>query len=269
MSVACYVDYGGKHAREKVLRAFAEGCGGTVVFYAEPSLKPGITDHVIMGMWETQNRMIELVLKSGQNLWYLDNGWWVDIWKYGRRGVNDAYYRVSQNGMAPKFLPGVSFDRAKAFGVKLEPWRTDGRHVLVCLQFNPELAKGFGFNYGKWKNDLKEYLPTVTDRPIVYRQKPRDVTKIRPLAEAMKNAWCVVTHSSNAAVEAAMAGVPVFCDPSCGAAMVGCTDFSKIEEPVRPDNRKEWISSLMWQQFSVEEFRSGLAWRVLNNAGSG
>lgn len=263
MTLAGYVGFGGKTKDCMVMRAFTEGCDGQLIVLREPVPDWSREDHAIYGMWPFQMALARALLAAGKPLWYIDNGWFVNLWKVGRLHPEAAFYRVSRNGLAPKFLPGKSMERANKFDVRIKPWRTGGRHVLVCLPYNPEYASGFGVDIHQWLADLKILLPSVTDRPIVYREKPRDVTRITPLGEALKNAWCLVTHSSNAAVEAAMVGVPVFCEPVCGAAMVGCTDFTKIETPIYPDNREEWIASLMWQQFSLNEFRSGLAWQTL------
>ena len=97
----------------------------------------------------------------------------------------------------------------------------------------------------------------MTDRPIVFR--PKFAVMPKPLSADLKDAWCVVTHSSTAAVTAALQGVPVFCEPTCAAASVGCTDLSQIETPRRPD-REEWLAELAWRQWSEAEMKGGLAW---------
>jgi len=231
-----------------------------MIIVREPVPDWNAPDHAVYGMWRVQMELVRKFRRDGRPFWYIDNGWFRNI---GEREIERRWYRVTRNGMAPRLLPGRTMDRAGMFHVKIQPWRTGGRHVLVCLPYNQEFAKGFGVDYSQWLTGLQRLLPTITDRPIKWREKPRDVTKIQPLAVALQDAWCLVTHSSNAAVEAALMGVPVFCEPTCGAAMVGCADFTKIEDPVRPDNREEWIASLMWQQFSLAEFRSGLAWKTL------
>ena len=80
----------------------------------------------------------------------------------------------------------------------------------------------------------------------------------RPLATDLEDAWCVVTHSSTAAVEAVIAGVPVFVEPTCAAAPVGRTDLD-IENPVYPE-REPWVAALARRQWSREEVSSGKAW---------
>ena len=43
------------------------------------------------------------------------------------------------------------------------------------------------------------------------------------------------------------------------------TDLSKIETPFYPDNRQEWVDSLIANQYTLKEIRTGVAWRRLQN----
>jgi hypothetical protein len=167
--------------------------------------------------------------------------------------------RVERGRFWPVLTYGThTLERALSLGVEIKPWQRDGRHILVCLQ---------GFKFGRpWGIDIKRWnwsgvkrIKGCTDRPIVVRPKPLYRKSSVPLETDMEGAWCVVTHSSTAAVKAVLAGVPVFCEPTCAAAVVGCTDLSQIENPVRPD-REAWVAELAWRQFSRSEMQSGMAW---------
>jgi len=68
-----------------------------------------------------------------------------------------------------------------------------------------------------WTTETIEQIKRYTDRPIKIRNKPRgrgtsgpSEAKV-PLSEDLKDAWCLVTSCSIAAVEAMCEGVPVFC----------------------------------------------------------
>jgi hypothetical protein len=76
----------------------------------------------------------------------------------------------------------------------------------------------------------------------------------------------LVTWSSAAANEALLAGVPVFVAGDCAASKMGLSDFTKIESPIYPPGRAAWAAALAGQQWSLEEFRSGVAWRTLQAA---
>jgi hypothetical protein len=57
-------------------------------------------------------------------------------------------------------------------------------------------------------------------------------------------------------------GCPVFVDQLSAAALVGQTDFSKIETPVYPE-RQAWLNSLAYCQFNEKELIDGTLWRMI------
>jgi hypothetical protein len=104
-----------------------------------------------------------------------------------------------------------------------------------------------------------EQIKRYTDRPIQLRHKPRgrgtsgpSEAKV-PLSEDLKEAWCVVTSCSIAAVEAMCEGIPVFCDNKSFAVDVGNIELADIENPYY-GGPEPWLYSLAYQQFTPEEF---------------
>ena len=142
-------------------------------------------------------------------------------------------------------------------GVALKPWRKTGEHVLICRQ-GSSAGKQWGQKPNAW-NDAAlgrlTQLPALTHRPIRIREKVERGS--RPLAEDLENAWAVVTHTSTCAVQATIAGIPVFCAPENAAAAVGCSDLSRIEDPPMPE-REDWLAALAWGQWTIDELRSGV-----------
>ena len=82
-----------------------------------------------------------------------------------------------------------------------------------------------------------------------------------PLAEDLSNAWCLATHDSNAAVDAAMAGVPVFTLGKSMAEPVKSPGLD-FERPARLD-REPWMRWLAYQQWTAEEIGNGDPFRYL------
>jgi hypothetical protein len=72
-----------------------------------------------------------------------------------------------------------------------------------------------------------------------------------------------VCWTSNAAVDAVLAGVPVFCTSPCAAYRMGHADLSKIETPHFPPDREQWAWSLAANQWTLREMASGQCWREL------
>jgi hypothetical protein len=165
-------------------------------------------------------------------------------------------YRVVPDAYAHHWLPPMDSVMAAAgkfrFGklrVSIEPWRKDGRDVLVCTSSDAHTSF---FGLQTWVDDTLEQLRIGTDRPIVIRHKDDP----KPFEEALKTAWAVVTWSSNVAVTAALAGVPVFVGPESAALPVGNSLAAGggryIDTPLYPD-REPWAWHLACGQFTVDE----------------
>lgn len=183
-------------------------------------------------------------------------------------GVPGGYYRWTLNDFQMRTIRDVPDDRWRS--LKLDqwpkaphpwlknlpaPWRRNGKHIVVA---------DTGFDYWdlhadrNWTARLVERIRQHTDRPIIVRDKECKV----PLYDHLKDAHALATHGSIAAVESAAMGCPVFVDPSSAAAVVGLTDFSKIEAPIYPE-RERWLHSLAYNQFNEQELVDGTLWRLI------
>lgn len=242
-----------KHSKT-VCEAFAAGCGAPI----GPPYPLRRGDVFLYGALRGLLITLQNAQREGRTWYYADNG-------YMRRGHYDGYYRVTRNALQHDGSGTASSDRWRSLGMTIEPWRTGGRHIVVCPP-SRLFATLFGFNADHWLRDVVATIKANTDRPIRVRRK-MSWTEVKapmaPLQEDLQNAWALVTHSSNAAVEAAMAGVPVFATDQCGASRVALSDVTKIEKPIRPDDREEWLSVLAANQWTLDEMRSGLCWRML------
>ena len=181
--------------------------------------------------------------------WHIDNGW---IWS--AKGKAEGYYRFTYRGLVPHMLVNPL---PRPVSVDLAPWRQTGRHVLLC-QPGPSFGAAIGLDMGEWNRTIRRRLYKATKRMIVVREKHAR----RPLASDLRNCWAVVTHSSGVAVDAVLAGIPVFVEPTCPAAAVGSYDLALIEYPAMPD-RTNWLASLLCQQFTIDEMADGTAFRHL------
>lgn len=166
------------------------------------------------------------------------------------------YYRMTRDDFQPARITPRPADRweqlKKSKSLKIGEWRK-GKHILVTL--SDQRTYDF-FGLGKWWDHISRELKTHTDRPIVGRSR----TESRPLAEQLKDCHCLVTYASNTAIDALLAGVPVFVfGPSIARPMAWCSDLSHIETPYYPDNREEFFRHMAYCQFTLQEFKSGFA----------
>lgn len=238
-----------------IMEALAKGIPGSRIVTGAPP--DDCQPFAVWGHIHPAGSIIPAALKSGRPFWYIDNGY-IQPAKGSRRG----YYRLTYRGFDPVLLEGPPEPRRLARKALLAPWRSQGSHVVIAYP-GPTYGALAGLSMPEWIAGIRQRVEAVTKRPIVIRQKPaigdRNGT---PIEAVLANAWALVTHSSNVAVDAVMAGVPVFVEPSSPAAPVGNLDLARIENPVRPP-REEWFASLLAQQYSLEEMASGFAWSMM------
>lgn len=172
-------------------------------------------------------------------------------------GDNGGYYRWHLGSFQMQSIRSVPGDRWNALNTFVEPWKKGGGHIVIAA---PTRTYSTFHRSERWIADTIDALARVTDRQLVIRDKEQ--YKRRPIQADLKGAHCLVTHGSNAAVEAAILGCPVFVHQSSAAALVGQTDLKKIETPVYPD-RDPWLHSLAYCQFNEAELIDGTLWRLI------
>lgn len=244
--LTAYLNRGG--AGDPVVRAFADGVGCDLGL-TEEGLLPGVP--VVWGVLRGSDLILAEARRRSRHFFYIDHAY------FGRgHGLN---YRITRDAYEAGAVRDYPRDRAEALGLRLEPWRDGGSVVLICppTQFFMD-AHGCP----DWLGETMRAIRRATDRPIEVRAKPQPGEPNEPLARALKRTHAIVTHSSNVAVEAVVAGTPVFVAPTSAAAPVGETDLSRIEQPRRPD-REAWLAHLAYSQFTFAEIADGTAWRLL------
>lgn len=172
-------------------------------------------------------------------------------------GSDGGYYRWTMNAYAMREVRDVPADRWNACDTPLWPWARDGKHIVVA-EPSPTYQRFHGIE--GWTERTLAALAKITDRKIVVRDKEQQASG-RRLRDDLKGAHCLVTHGSNAAVEAVIMGCPVFVHEDSAASLVGRTDLD-IENPIYPD-REAWTKSLAYSQFSEAELVNGVLWRLL------
>jgi len=195
---------------------------------------------------------------------YVDNPF------FGRGG----HWRVAVSAEQPISMgPDASVWRARgdqrfrAFDVAIAPWRTRGEHlaVLLCCQ-SPKWYAVRGTTLEDWAAATTAEIARHTRRKVVLRAKPKDpLAPARPLAEDLAQAAAVVSWSSNAGVEAILAGVPAFSTAPSAVSPMSYTDgldrarLDHIETPREPSyaERCDWAAWLACNQWSAGELASG------------
>jgi len=172
------------------------------------------------------------------------------------RGSDGGYYRWHMNSFQMQTIRDVPSDRWDALKQPLAPWAHNPDGHIVLAAGSPTYERFHRIE--GWVKRTVDELRKYTKREIRVSDKE---TK-EPLSDRIKSAHALVSHGSNAAVEAAIMGCPVFVCPDSAAALIGQTDLSKIEAPIYPD-REAWVRSLAYCQFNETELVDGTLWRLM------
>ncbi len=189
---------------------------------------------------------------------YCDNG-------YLRPGQFDGYYRVTWNRRFHIGSGAPDYRRLECLDIKIRPWRKSGNHIIVCPPVR-DYDRAWFFNGDYWVKHVHKQIARATSRKISIRWRDDDPRRLKDqptLKQDLATAWALVTHESGVAIEALVAGVPVFLTGEGAARSMGRSDIHCIERPIYPDNRREWLGVLAANQWTLDEFRDGTAARAL------
>jgi hypothetical protein len=214
------------------------------------------TPFMIAGQLWAVHRIVPQAMRLGTPFWMIDNGY------YKTSGLNQhetGHYEFTYRGLLPQQLRNPDYTRFPAQGI-MKPWRpaTKAGHIVIAFP-GPTFGSVFGMDMRQWMATIQDKVRKVTNRPILIRHKSKHS---RPIAQDLAGAHCLVTHSSHVAIEAIIMGIPTIVAPTSPAAPISSLSLDEIEEP-RMEDRTEWWASLMSQQFTLKEMRSGLAWEWL------
>lgn len=225
----------------------------------DPSVGSGIA--VFYGVTAGYLDFFRQVVREKRPYVYIDNGYFNSKWHGG------AHYRLTRN--APQHLGSGAYptDRWRALGIELQPWRRTGSHVLVACQSEFWYVR-HGTTMRTWCDYVRAKLALHTTRPIVFSYKPVKGAVGLPSKHGLAGCWAVVTHSSNVAVDAIVAGVPAITLNECAASAMSRPDIGFIENLHYPEDvvRYEWACNLAANQWTVNEIRDGMADHLFKEA---
>ena len=198
-------------------------------------------------------------------------------WKVGLNGINrDAFFGDDRNDSR----------RSDLLNLRLKPWRTNGKYILICGQHDKSLQWQNMPRMSNWFLNTYDEIRKHTDRPIifrphprcrlehierglkhVYRQEPQHITNTYDDFDIdFNNVWATISYSSNPGIHSIIDGVPAFVSTHSLAYPAGNDiDFlHTIEQPLMPD-RTQWLNDYAWTEYTIEEIAQGLPIKRLTN----
>jgi hypothetical protein len=219
--------------------------------------------------------------RQGRDFYYIDNAY------LSPGHTDDSYVRITKNALQCSGYGDSDLKRLAAHEVEIKDWReptfehtAGARKILITCQSGWWYIQ-HGTTLNVWVNSVIDEIREYTSRPIKVRLKPRsayeqepnvrfcdDVTAPDdqiPFEDDLAEAFCVVTHSSNTAIEAILQGVPAFVLGQSAAQPMACNDLKLIEAPLMGyADRWNWAGVLADNQWTLKEIREGKAWADLN-----
>ena len=279
--------------KEEVLRRFADGVNkaGDIGIASEQKDWTPSDVGVIQGFvhadspgsphLQLRKSVVDNQIRNRKNAIIIDS----NLFLYADPGNTKHYLRFSANGVFPTtgnyFSKSYNPDRWKSISsnlnLTLKDWRTEGSHILICLQRNGGWSMK-GLDVMTWCKTTISNIRKHSDRPIVVRAHPGDkrakqylrlnypnvkISYLPSILDDLKNCWAVVTYNSSPGVAAAIEGIPVFVtDPNpeiSQAHAVANTTLKRLENP-KTFNRQEWIEKISMSHWNFNELSSGEAW---------
>jgi len=218
----------------------------------------------IVGCTPALRPLIDEWQRTKRNWIYWDRGYarrvfatWLP--KGDEIGIKGGYYRWHLNSYQMQTIRDVPSDRWDSLKVKLENWRTGGKHIVIA---SPSATYEKFHGIQGWTDRTIRAISLLTyhsKRQIVVRDKE---TK-RPLRDDLHGAYCLITHGSNTAVEAVIMGCHVIVDKCSAAALISKTSLDELEKPPLLPDRKKWANALAYSQFNEKELVDGTLWRLI------
>jgi hypothetical protein len=195
------------------------------------------------------------------------------------------FYRVSVDSFQPlpyfQKMPRPD-DRLRTLGIHFQPYRTKGEHVIIAggsLKYAMwhQMNDRDGMDPATaWARDVVKKLEKRTSRQMIYRPKPSWAAAVpvegttfsgpkESIQDVLRHAWALVTYGSNAAVDAAIAGIPAVVLGDGIAYPIASHSWEEIESPRIPTDKEryQWAADVAYCQWTLKEFENGTAWFVM------
>ena len=241
---------------DPILEDFVLGAGGSIISKNNPETKQ--IPLALRGLG--RSKLIKECIELNRDFYFIDTG-------YFGNGKKKIYHRITKNDLQElgPVVPRPK-DRLAQAGWEKKKF-TKGSNILLCLP-SEKVMNHFGLDLQQWISSTVTEIQKHTDRKIVIREKPSRSERVNndTIFDALsRDVHCLVTFNSIAAIESLMAGKPAFTLGPNAAQSLCLSDLSKIETPYIPslDEVEELLVHLAYCQFTQEELRSGVAWKLL------
>lgn len=228
-----------KEKSHRLIKAFIRGA------------PPDAVGRVFYGVKASNARDWQIAQRSGEPWYWIDNSYF--------DATRGQRFRVTKNRLQVNARELDSdCKRFDALGLEIRPWRSVPAGYWLAVHQSDDHSYAAP-EHKRWMAE------TVADlsrhRAVVHRQwSANKVALSDTLSQALDGAYGVVTHTSAAAVQAALAGITCIVHESHALAGMVCG----MGEYAHLDQRRRFFGVLADHEFTVAELENGTAWRALN-----
>jgi len=245
-----------------------------------PAIQKGWKDegrdvHFFWGLAGKNTSDIRGCLERGDEWWFVDTGYLSSqITRYPEPMINDydkTYFRIIKGGIHTNKFSATTPDRRnklikQGIDAEFKGWKDNGEHILLCPSSPMVCYYINNLTQEDWLKQVGEEIRKHTDRPIKMRNKPRPSNEFwgTDIKDDLKNAWCVVTNMSLAAIDGVLNMTPAFTHQKHVASLI-TGQHELVERPYKPEREKveEWLNMVANHQFTIQEIEDGLAFDIL------
>jgi len=247
-----------------------------------PAIKEGWQDngkdvHFFWGLAGKNIAQIRQCMEWGLEWWYVDVGYLTEqITRYPEPKIHDydkTYFRICKGNLHTQLgrvNTPARLDKLRHQGIdaNFKGWNTgETKHIMLCPSSPTVTHHINGTSQEEWINQVKEELKLHTTRKIIVRNKPRPGNQWwnTDIRDQLKNCHCVITNMSLAGVDAVLNQVPVIAHKNNIVSPIASRDIKFVEKPFRPGRKtvEEWLKFIADNQFTIEEIRTGVAQKTL------
>jgi hypothetical protein len=256
-----------KNGYDEYINMFARGAGYSPIDTNNFVYSQSTDPIVLRGM--LKYKIMDQCRKNNRTFYYMDTGYFGNDAGVDNTQGSKLWHRIVKNGLQHHDMVTRDDRRFKSLGIKIEPWRSPGRNILLVAP-SDKACRYYKTTLDQWIDSTVSTIKKFTDRPVVVRSKVKNRQERNTqntFAEALEDdVFAVVVLNSNAATEAILKGVPAFCLANDhAAAAVSKNNLEEIETPARPNNdlRHKWACHLSYGQFHLTELQNGSALKKL------
>ena len=246
-----------------------------------PAIEKGWPDegrpvHFFWGLAGNNIAGIRECMEKNEEYYFVDTGYISSqITRYPEPKINDydsTYFRIIKGGIHTNRFHVATPDRwnvlnKQGIDAEFKGWRDSGDYILLCPSSPMVTHHINGITQEEWRWQVTKELEEVCKRPVLFRNKPRPGNEWwdTDIKDDLKNAWCVVTNMSLAAIDGILNMTPGFTHQRHVASVVTSRKINLVEKPFKPGRKtvEEWLKMVANHQFTIQEIEDGVAYDTL------